>query len=135
MGAAATGTAAAGRTRAQKAATSSSDNSIVQQWVDPNSGFAITSASESGNTVTITTLGNPNWVSGVTQVEVDGVAFSKPSDAASAIAGKRTGGWWFFLTDQASQRSLRSVRRDYVHAMAVDAGDDEPDDEEDEDEG
>jgi GNAT superfamily N-acetyltransferase len=69
------------------------------------------------------------------QVEVDGVAFSSPSDAASAIAGKRTGGWWFFLTDQASQRSLRSLRRDYVDAMAVDAGDDEPDDEEDEDEG
>jgi hypothetical protein len=69
------------------------------------------------------------------QVEVDGVAFSSPSDAASAIAGKRTSGWWFFLTDQASKRSLRRVRRDYVDAMAVDAGDDEPDDEEDEDEG
>jgi hypothetical protein len=27
------------------------------------------------------------------QVEVDGVAFSSPSDAASAIAGKRTNGW------------------------------------------
>ena len=41
------------------------------------------------------------------QVEVDGVAYSSPSDAASAIAGKRTNGWWFFLTDQASRRSLR----------------------------
>jgi hypothetical protein len=68
------------------------------------------------------------------RVEVDGVAFSSPSDAASAITGKRTSGWWFFLTDQASQRSLRSVRRDYIDAMAVDAQDDEPDDDVDEDE-
>jgi hypothetical protein len=45
-----------------------------------------------------------------------------------------TSGWWFFLTDQASERSLRSVRRDYIDAMAVDAQDDEPDDDVDEDE-
>lgn len=68
------------------------------------------------------------------QVEVDGVAFSGPSDAASEIVGKRTNGWAFFLTDQASRRSLRTVRRDYVNAMAVDVDDDEPDDDGDEDE-
>ena len=68
------------------------------------------------------------------QVEVDGVAFSSASDAASAIVGKRTNGWWFFLTDQASRRSLQRVRRDYVNAMAVDVEDDDPDDEGDEDE-
>lgn len=67
------------------------------------------------------------------QVEVDGVAYSSPSDAASAVAGKRTNGWPFFLTDQTSRCSLRTVRRDYVNAMAVDAEDDEPDDD-DEDE-
>jgi hypothetical protein len=66
------------------------------------------------------------------QVEVDGVAYASPSDAASAIAGKRTGGWWFFLTDQASRTSLRKIRRDYVSAMAVDEEDDEPDDDDDE---
>jgi len=69
------------------------------------------------------------------QVEVDGVAFSSPSDAASTIAGKRTNGWAFFLTDQASRRSLRTVRRDYVNAMAVDVEDDEAEDDGDEDEG
>jgi len=69
------------------------------------------------------------------RVQVDGMAFSSPSDAASAITGKRTSGWWFFLTDQGSERSLRSVRRDYIDAMAVDAQDDEPDDDVDEDEG
>ncbi len=44
------------------------------------------------------------------QVEVDGVAYSSPSDAAAALVGKRTGGWWFFLTDQASGTSLRKIR-------------------------
>jgi hypothetical protein len=68
------------------------------------------------------------------QVEVDGVAYASPSDAASAVAGKRMGGWWFFLTDQANRTSLRKIRRDYVNAMAVDAEDDEPDDDDD-DEG
>jgi Protein of unknown function (DUF1524)/Restriction Enzyme Adenine Methylase Associated len=68
------------------------------------------------------------------QVEVDGVAFSSASDAASAIAGKKTNGWSFFLTDQASHRSLRQVRRDYVSTMAVDVEDDEPGDDGDEDE-
>ncbi len=69
------------------------------------------------------------------QVEVDGVAYASPSEAASAIAGKRIGGWWFFLTDQASRTSLRKIRRDYVDAMAVDAEDDEPDDDDDDDDG
>jgi hypothetical protein len=69
------------------------------------------------------------------QVEVDGVAFASPSDAASVIAGHQTNGWAFFLTDQTSRRSLRAVRRDYVNAMAVDVEDDEPDDDGDEDEG
>lgn len=66
------------------------------------------------------------------QVEVEGVAYASPSDAATAVVGKRTGGWWFFLTDQASRTSLRKIRRDYVNAMAVDEDDDEPDDEDDE---
>jgi hypothetical protein len=39
------------------------------------------------------------------------------------------------LADQESERSLRSIRREYIEAMAVDAQDDEPDDEVDEDEG
>src|SRR5687768_9249147 len=64
----------------------------------------------------------------------DGVAFSSATAAAGEIAGKRTTGWWCFLTDQASRRSLRSVRRDYVNAMAVDVEDDEPDDDGDEEE-
>jgi len=69
------------------------------------------------------------------RVEVDGVAFSSPSEAATSITGHPTNGWWFFLVDQASRRSLRTVRRDYVNAMAVDVEDDEAEEDGDEDEG
>ena len=61
------------------------------------------------------------------KIEVDGISFSRPSEAANAITGNQTNGWWFFLTDQMSERSLRTVRRDYVDTMAVDADDDEQD--------
>jgi hypothetical protein len=69
------------------------------------------------------------------QIEVDGAAFAGPSEAASAIAGKRRNGWWFFLIDQSSQRSLRTVRQDYIDAMSVDAEEEELDDDGDDDEG
>jgi len=68
------------------------------------------------------------------QVDVDGVTFSSGSDAASAIVGKKTNGWSFFLAEQAPRRTLRQVRRDYVNAMAVDVDELEDDDGE-EDEG
>jgi hypothetical protein len=67
------------------------------------------------------------------KLEVDGVSYASPSDAAKAIAGKRTNGWWFFLTDQNTKVSLRDIRRDYIDAMAVDAEDDEADQEDDDD--
>jgi hypothetical protein len=68
------------------------------------------------------------------RVEVDGEAFGNAREAATAIAGKKTGGWWFFLTDPASGRSLRAVRRDYIETMAVDSDDDEQGDDDDDDE-
>jgi hypothetical protein len=67
------------------------------------------------------------------KIEVDGSSFGRPSDAAAAITGKRTNGWWFFVVDQTSELSLRALRRDYIDAMAMDADDDDQD-EDDEDE-
>ena len=67
------------------------------------------------------------------KLEVDGVSYASPSDAAKVIAGKRTNGWWFFLTDQNAKISLRDVRRDYIDALAVDAQDEEPDIEDEDD--
>ena len=68
------------------------------------------------------------------RLEIDGVLYESPSSAASKMVGSHMNGWWFFLTDQSSRRSLRIVRREYVDAMAVDAEDDESD-EDDDDEG
>lgn len=67
------------------------------------------------------------------RIEVDGVAYLTPFNAASAIVGKKMNGWWFFLTDQGAKRSLRNVRRDYIEAMDVDAEDDEAEDGDDDD--
>lgn len=66
------------------------------------------------------------------RVGIDGEAFESPSPAASHIVGHQTNGWWFFLVDQSSKRSLRMVWRDYRDAMSVDADEDESDDDEDE---
>jgi hypothetical protein len=68
------------------------------------------------------------------RVEVDGEAFESEREAATAIYGKKTGGWWFFLTDPTSGRTLRAVRREYIEAMAVDSEEDDQDDDGDDDE-
>jgi hypothetical protein len=65
-------------------------------------------------------------------IEVDGKAFTSPSDAASAMVGSQTNGWWFFLVDKSSRRSLRKVRRDYVEQLTVDVEDDDSDEDIDE---
>jgi hypothetical protein len=67
------------------------------------------------------------------RIEVDGIAFSYPTEAATKIAGRQMGGWWFFLVDPVSRRSLRDVRNDYVSAMSLDTHDDEVDGDEDDD--
>jgi hypothetical protein len=65
-------------------------------------------------------------------VGVDGVTFANATEAASHIYGKRKNGWWFFLTDPVSRRSLKAVKAEYINSLAIE--NDEPDDEDDEDE-
>jgi hypothetical protein len=67
------------------------------------------------------------------RVEVDGAAFANEREAATEIYGKKTGGWWFFLTDPTSGRTLRDVRRDYIETVAVDSDDEDQGDDDDED--
>jgi hypothetical protein len=68
------------------------------------------------------------------QIDLGGKIFEKPSPAAVSLTGKPTNGWWFFLVDQASRRSLRDVWRQYVDSRSVDTGDDEADTDGDDDE-
>lgn len=63
-------------------------------------------------------------------IELDGAVYSSPTEAASAIVGKRTGGWPFFYVDPATKRTLRKVRSDYIATMSVDDEDEDGEDEE-----
>ncbi len=67
------------------------------------------------------------------RLDTGGVVYATPSDAAKAITGKPTNGWWFFLVDRQSRRALRDVRRDYLDSFAVEADDDDADEGEDDD--
>ena len=68
------------------------------------------------------------------RLELDGVVYESLSSAAVSIVDRPMNGWWFFLIDPESRRSLRMVRRDYVDAMAGDGEDDESDEDDDDDE-
>jgi len=63
-------------------------------------------------------------------IDVDGHVFTSPSGAASSITGKGTNGWWFFLLDPTSRRSLSELWHEYVDDLSVDVDDeDAPEDE------
>ena len=67
------------------------------------------------------------------RLDVGGSVYSSPSEAAKSITGTATNGWWFFLIDQQSRRSLRDVRTEYLESIAADVDEDETDDEGDDD--
>jgi hypothetical protein len=58
-------------------------------------------------------------------IDVDGVRHLTPSGAARAVSGTSVNGWWFWLVDPGSRRSLRDVLREYVDQLDVDADDEE----------
>lgn len=67
------------------------------------------------------------------QIDVDGVAYSSPSGAASAITGRAANGWRFFLVSQSPQRSLRDLLHEYADGASIDLDESEsPDDDDDE---
>jgi len=65
------------------------------------------------------------------RLDVDGVIYATPTQAARAVSGKKIGGWWFWVEPD-SGSSLRELRREYLDSLAVDV-DDEADDDDDED--
>lgn len=62
------------------------------------------------------------------QIDVGGEIYDRPSAAASAIRGSATNGWWYFLVDPNTKRSLKRVRQEYSAAMSADGDDDDADD-------
>lgn len=67
------------------------------------------------------------------RLDIGGVVYASPSEAAKAVTAQPTNGWWFFLADKKSLRSLRDVRRDYLESFAVDLEEDDTDEEADDD--
>lgn len=59
------------------------------------------------------------------RLDVNGTIHASPSDAASAIRGRRSSGWHFFLVDRQTRRSLRNVRLEYLESMAADIDEDD----------
>ncbi|MDQ3485935.1 MAG: DUF1524 domain-containing protein, partial [Actinomycetota bacterium] len=67
------------------------------------------------------------------RIDVDGTAFQTPSGAAKHVSGKGENGWWYFLVDPASRRSLSDLFHEYVDQTSADvdeseAGEDDEDD-------
>jgi hypothetical protein len=68
-------------------------------------------------------------------IDVDGLGFQTPSGAAKHITGKSENGWWYFLVDPTSRRSLSDLLHEYVDQTSADVdegeaaydGDDEDD--------
>jgi hypothetical protein len=67
------------------------------------------------------------------RLDVDGQLFDTPSGAARSIAGKSENGWWFFLLNPGSRRSLSTLFQEYVDQTSADVDEDEVDEEDDED--
>ena len=66
------------------------------------------------------------------RLDLQGTIHSSPSEAAKAITGGAMNGWWFFLVDQQSRRSLKDVRLEYLESIAADSDDDADDEVDDE---
>jgi Restriction Enzyme Adenine Methylase Associated len=64
-------------------------------------------------------------------LDVDGIRYSSPSGASRAVSGTSENGWWFWLLDPESKRSLTHLWREYVDRRDVDAEDDDSPDDED----
>jgi hypothetical protein len=67
------------------------------------------------------------------RLDVDGQIFDTPSGAAKSIAGRSENGWWFFLVNPTSRRSLSDVLQEYADQTAADVDEDLDGDDEDED--
>ncbi len=67
------------------------------------------------------------------RVDIDGTVYATASEAAKALTGVATNGWWFFLVEKQGKKSLRDVRVEYLESIAAETDEDEGDDDDDDD--
>lgn len=67
------------------------------------------------------------------RIDVDGTIYVAPSEAARALTGHPTNGWWYFRVDEPAKRSLRQVRREYLESFSDDVDEEDGSDDDDED--
>ncbi len=67
------------------------------------------------------------------RLDVNSRVHSSPSEAAKAITGVATNGWWFFLVNEQTRRSLKDVRIEYLESIAADFDDVDADEDVDDD--
>lgn len=66
-------------------------------------------------------------------LDVDGVRHATPSGAARAVSRTSENGWWFWLVDSRTRRSLTDLWREYVDQRGVEVDEEDiPPDEDDE---
>lgn len=66
------------------------------------------------------------------RIDVDGLAFQTPSGAARQISGHSENGWWYFLVDPTSRKSLSDLFHAYVDQTSADVDESEATDDDDE---
>jgi len=59
------------------------------------------------------------------RLDVDGAVYANPSQAARAITGQATNGWYYFLVDEKTKLSLKKVRNRYLESISGDVDDDD----------
>jgi hypothetical protein len=65
------------------------------------------------------------------RVDIDGTVYATASEAAKALTGVATNGWWFFLVEKQGKKSLRDVRVEYLESIAAETDEDEGDEDDD----
>lgn len=66
-------------------------------------------------------------------LDIDGARYATPSGAARAVVGRNENGWWFWLVDPNSKRTLGDLWREYVEQRHVEADEDDLPDTDDDD--
>jgi hypothetical protein len=65
-------------------------------------------------------------------LDVEGLSYTSPSGAAGAVTGGSENGWWFWLLDPKSRKSLNDLWHQYVDQQDLDVDDaDAPDEDDD----